>query len=44
MNTGYGEGRVHGITGGAEGTGLGEGAVVFEVFFAAAGEDGVLGR
>lgn len=43
VNTGYREGGVHGIAGGGQGAGLGEGAVVFEVFFAAAGEGGVLG-
>lgn len=35
---GDGECGVHGVTGGGEGGGLGEGAMVFEIFFAAAGE------
>ena len=38
VGSGRGEGGVHGIAGGGEGVGLGAGAVVFEVFFAAAGE------
>ncbi len=42
MGAGDGEGIVHGIAGGGEGVGLGEGAMVFEVFFAATGEGGVV--
>lgn len=42
MGAGDGEGVVHGIAGGGEGVGLGEGAMVLEVFFAAAGEGGVV--
>lgn len=38
VGAGHGEGGVHGVAGGGEGGGLGEGAVGFEIFFAAAGE------
>ena len=43
MGARHGEGVVHGITGSGESFVLGEGAVMFEVFFAAAGEGGVVG-
>ena len=42
MSAGNGKGIVHGISGSGEGVGLGEGAMVFEVFFAAPGEGGVI--
>ena len=42
VGAGDGKGVVHGVAGGGEGVGLGEGAMVFEVLFAAAGEGGVV--
>ena len=42
MTTGDGEGVVHGVAGSGEGVGLGEGAMVFEVLFSAAGKGGVV--
>lgn len=38
MSAGDGEGGVHGMAGGGEGAGLRLGAMVFEIFFTAAGE------
>ena len=42
MSARNGEGIMHSIAGSGEGVGLGEGAMVFEVFFAAAGQGGVV--
>lgn len=42
MGAGNGEGVMHSVAGSGEGVGLGEGAMVFEVFFAAAGEGGMV--
>ena len=42
MDAGNGEGVVHSIAGSGEDFGLGEGSMVFEVFFTAAGEGGVV--
>ena len=42
MTAGDGEGIVHRTAGSGEGVGLGEGAMVFEVFFPAAGKGGVV--
>lgn len=42
MSAGNGESVVHSIAGGGEGVALREGAMVFEVFFATAGEGWVV--
>lgn len=42
MGAGHGDGILHSIAGSGEGVGLGEGAMVVEVFVAAAGEGGVV--
>lgn len=42
MGAGNGESVVHSIAGSGKGVGLGEGAMVFEVFFAAAGKGGMV--